>query len=198
MNKSSKRLISMMVALLFIVGAFIFYFDFISPAYQDMEALKGKLVSEQNLLAQESTMVKQVQKNINSYNNATQAQSLISQFLPSTQDISGAVTQIYGIAGINNMSIQSISISPASIIPPTVSNSSSSVNIKPFGSITFSFSVSGSYESIKSFIYDIETNMRIFDIKSLSISPAQSAQGSSAPKDLFTCNLSIQTYYQPE
>jgi Tfp pilus assembly protein PilO len=188
----------MMVALLFIVGAFIFYFDFISPAYQDMEALKGKLVSEQNLLAQESTMVKQVQKNINSYNNATQAQSLISQFLPSTQDISGAVTQIYGIAGINNMSIQSISISPTSIIPPTVSNSSSSVNIKSFGSITFSFSVSGSYESIKSFIYDIETNMRIFDIKSLSISPAQSAQGSSAPKDLFTCNLSIQTYYQPE
>jgi Tfp pilus assembly protein PilO len=188
----------MMVALLFIVGAFIFYFDFISPAYQDMEALKGKLVSEQNLLAQESTMVKQVQKNINSYNNATQAQSLISQFLPSTQDISGAVTQIYGIAGINNMSIQSISISPASIIPPTVSNSSSSVNIKSFGSITFSFSVSGSYESIKSFIYDIETNMRIFDIKSLSISPVQSAQGSSAPKDLFTCNLSIQTYYQPE
>ena len=130
-----------MVALLFVVGTFIFYFNFISPAYQSMEELKGKLNSEQNLLAQESVMIKQIQKTITSYNSETQVQNLINESFPPTQDLSGAIAQIYGIAGINSMPIQSLGISPSSIIPPTINNnSSSSINNKSFGSITFTFS----------------------------------------------------------
>ena len=197
MSKSSKRLFSMALALLLVVGAFIFYFNFVSPAYKDMETLKGTLASKQSILAQESTMIKQIQKTISSYKTASQAQGIISASLPSTTDLAGAITQIYGIAGATGMFVQSFGISQNSSVPRVVdSNSSSSVTLKPFGSLSFNISAVGSYESFKAFISDIETNIRIFDIQSVSISSVSSGQSGTAQKDSFIYNISVTTYYQ--
>ena len=52
----------MLVALAFLIAAFVFYFDFVVPAYGDMQALKGRELGEQNFFSQESNTITQVQK----------------------------------------------------------------------------------------------------------------------------------------
>ena len=42
--------------------------------------------------------------------------------------------------------------------------------IKPTGTVSFQISGSGSYESIKNFLMGLETNIRIFDVNSISLS----------------------------
>ena len=189
----------MLVALAFLIAAFIIYFDFVSPAYGDMQTLKGKEISEQDFLSQESATVQQVQKLIAAYQNESQAQGAVALSLPSKQDISGALTQIYGIAAVNNVSFQKVNISISSILPNAgnstiTTNTSSSPLIKSLGSISFAITASGSYEDFKNFLSEIETNVRLFDIKSLSVQPV--SQSGSGAKDFFNYDLTIMAYYQ--
>jgi len=200
MKQTTKKLVSMLVALAFLIAAFVFYFDFVSPAYSDMQTLKGKEVGEQDLLSQESKTIQQVQKLITSYQNESQAQNAVALSLPSGQDISGALTQIYGIAAANNISLQNMSISLSSVLP-NVGSSTITANtlspslMKPLGSVSFMMAASGSYEDFKAFLSEIETNVRIFDIKNLSVQPA-SQSGSNNTQDAFSYNLTITAYYQ--
>lgn len=189
----------MLIALAFLVAAFILYFDFVSPAYNDMQALKGKKSSEQDLVSQESKTVQQIQKLIAAYQNENQVQDAIALSLPSRQDISGALTQIYGIAAVNNISFQSVNVSVSSVVSNAGSstiatNASSSLLIKPLGSISFAVAAIGSYEDFKNFLSEIETNVRIFDVKSLSVQPV--SQSGSGIRDAFNYNLTIVAYYQ--
>ena len=190
----------MLVALAFLVAAFVFYFDFVSPAYNDMQVLKGKESSEQNFLSQESKTVQQVQKLIASYQNESQAQNAVALSLPSGPDISGALTQIYGIAAVNNINIQNMSISVSSVLPnagnPKIATNASSPLIKPMSSISFVASAGGSYEDFKNFLSEVETNARIFDVKNLSVQPAP--QNGTGNKDIFNYNLTITAYYQAQ
>ena len=198
MKQSTKKLISMVTALVFLIAAFVFYFDLIVPAYGDMQMLKGKELSEQDFFSQESNTIQQVQKLIAAYESQSQAQSMVALSIPSGQDISGALNQIYGIAALNNISVQNMSISLSSVLPKSgssVTNASSPL-VKPMGSVSFAVAAGGSYEDFKNFLSEIETNVRIFDVKNLSVQPV--LQSGSTIKDAFNYNLTIMAYYQTQ
>jgi Tfp pilus assembly protein PilO len=198
MKQSTKKLISMLVALAFLIAAFVFYFDFVSPAYSDIQALKGKELSEQNFFSQESNTITQVQKLIATYKNESQEQATVELALPSGQNVSGALAQIYGIVAANNINLQNVTISVSSVVPNAGSAAvgASSPLLKPVGSISFVVAISGSYEDFKNFLSEIETNVRIFDVKNLSIQP--SSQVGSLTKDIFSYNMTITAYYQTQ
>ena len=190
----------MLVSLAFLIAAFVFYFDFALPAYGDLQTLKGKELSEQNFLSQESNTVQKVQKLIAGYQNQSQAQNEVALSLPLKQDISGALTQIYGIAAVNSINVQGVNITLNSVLP-SVGNStaittdtSSSQFINPIKSISFVITGSGSYEGLKNLISEIETNARLFDVRGVSIQSV--AQNGSNTKDIFNFTLTIMAYYQ--
>ena len=199
MNNNTKKLIGMLVSLAFLIAAFVFYFDFALPAYGDMQTLKGKEASEQNFLSQESNTVQKVQKLIAGYQNQSQAQNAVALSLPLKQDISGALTQIYGIAAVNSVNVQGINITLNSVLPSVgnstaITDASSSQFINPIKSISFVITGSGSYEGFKGLISEIETNARLFDIRGASIQSI--AQNGSNTKDIFSFTLTIAAYYQ--
>ena len=195
MKQSTKKLISMLVALAFLIAAFVFYFDFVVPAYGDMQALKGRELGEQNFFSQESNTITQVQKLIATYKNESQEQTAVEMSLPPEQDVSGALAQIYGIAAVNNINLSNVSIAVSSVVTNSGAITSvPSLLLKPVGSVSFAVSVSGSYEDFKNFLSEIETNVRIFDVKNLSIQP--SSQAGSLTKDIFNYNMTITAYYQ--
>jgi len=200
MKQSTRKLISMLASLFFVIAAFVFYFNFVSPAYGGMQALKGKELSEQNFFAQESNTISQVQKSIAAYQNESQTQNAVSLSLPSKQDISGALTQIYGIAAVNNINIQNMSISVSSVVSNSAGSGATatvlSPLIKPVGSISFVLTAVGSYGDFKNFLSEIETNARIFDIKNLSVQPM--LQGGSGVNSVFSYNLTVAAYYQTQ
>jgi Tfp pilus assembly protein PilO len=205
MKQSSKRLISVFLAMVFIVAAFVLFFDLVQPTYSDMKALRSKQLGEENYLENQAALVKQVQTILNTYQNEAQGAQNVGLAMPSGEDIAGALAEIQGIAANNGITIASIAVSPPAIqVRAAVGGAiaSSSVQLmRPLGSFTFKLAASGSYESFKNFLSEIETNIRIFDVKTVSFQPAAAAStgAKAAPsQDAFNYTITVATYYQTQ
>lgn len=199
MRQSSKRFISMVLALGFLVGAFIVLFELIQPTYANLTTLKGQEVSSEQYLTNEQAIVAQVKKQISQSESDQSAATGLTLAMPSGPDISGAVAQIYGIAENSGIAITTMDISPPHAELGGAMASSSI--LRPMGIVQFQVVGSGSYEALKSFLSGVETNIRIFDVTGLSITPAAAAAVNAngkkaATTDMFTYNMTIVTYYQ--
>src|SRR5438445_71897 len=98
MKQTSKRMVSIGLALLFVVIALLVFFNLIQPEYATLQDLKGKVVGEEDLLALETKAVEQVQKLVNDFKNKTQDNASVALAMPSNADLAGALAQIYGLA----------------------------------------------------------------------------------------------------
>jgi Tfp pilus assembly protein PilO len=206
MRQSSKRLFSMLLSLIFLVAALIVLFDLIQPTYGDLQTLKGQQLSDENILASEQNIVSQAKNLIGQYQSESQAQSSLALAMPSGPNVASALAQIYGIAQANGITIQNIGISaPLARLQNTPSQGSSSSTaqvIKPVGTFSFQLTASGSYESLKNFLSEIETNIRVFDLTAFSIhsaaAAAPSGKGAPVSLDAFSYTFTFQTYYQAQ
>ena len=202
MKSSTKRFTGALLALAFFVGAFIVFFELVQPSYGDLMVLKGKFAGEQVLLQNESSTIAQVGKVITAYGTQSAAQAAISAALPVGQDISGAAAQIYGLADANHITIQNTSISvsapqSAAIRQAATANTSGvNLTLRPTGTIAFAISAAGRYEDFVNFVSGFETNMRIFDVRQVSIQPLPPIAGKPANQDSFTYLITVAAYYQ--
>lgn len=199
MKQSSKRLWSILLSFLFILVSFICFFDLVQPEYQNTEASRSQQLGEQNLLISQTALVQTVQTTLNTYQNETQNTSNIGLAMPSGEDVAGALTQIEGIAENNGIVMTSIAVSPPQVQVKT--GATSTTTMKPLGSFTLTVTASGSYESFKNFLSELETNIRIFDVKNISLRPSAAAAvaGKAAPSpDMFTYAITVATYYQTQ
>src|SRR5579864_2890347 len=149
-SNATKRFVSAILALIFLVAAFVLLFDAIQPAYGNLMTLKGQLAAQENLLQSESSTIDKVQSIASAYAGQTDAAQAIDAALPDRQDIAGAVAQLYGLAQTNSVSMQNLSITvsapPAALLNRT-SSSAANIMIHPTGTIAFSITASGNYES---------------------------------------------------
>ncbi|MEK7192734.1 MAG: hypothetical protein AAB682_01220, partial [Patescibacteria group bacterium] len=58
---------------------------------------------------------------------------------------------------------------------------------KDYGTVTFGFSVQGSYSTLKTFLADLERSLRLVDLTSLSFN--------SGEKDLYEYTIELTTYW---
>ncbi len=190
----------MLLALVFLVAAFIGFFDFIQPAYGNIGNLRGEASAEQQLLTTLTATVQQAQALLSSYGSQSSSTAGIGMVLPAGTDVAGALAQVNGIATADNLTITSIAVStPVLQTQPATSVSSTLATAKPAGEFSLKIAATGSYESFKSFLSDIETNIRLFDVESVSLQPVAAAAASgkrSVSVDYFTYNIVAQTYYQ--
>jgi len=203
MKQSSKRFTSMIITVACLVAALIVFFDLLEPAYGDLEAEKGKQVSDAQFLASEQQIVTQAKNLLTQYQNETSAQANLALAMPSGPDVAGALAQIYGIASANGLSIGGINVTaptiqlqaPQSTTPGAPLTAAQLV--KPVGTLTFQIIATGSYESMKAFLQAIESNLRIFDTTNFALQPTPSTGAKGVfNADMFTYNVTITTYYQ--
>jgi Tfp pilus assembly protein PilO len=203
MKQSSKRLFSILIALVFVVVALLALFDFIEPAYGEFEMMKGQLVSDQAFLSQEQGIVTQAQNLLSAYENDTSAENSLALAMPSGPDTSGALAQVYGLATANNLVVQNITVSPPSVQSQAYNSGSTpsapltlAQVVKPIGSVALQFSAVGSYENLQNFLVGLEDNIRIFDVTSFSLQPGTAGVKGLSGADEFTSNITATTYYQ--
>lgn len=211
MKQESKRFSSIILAALLIVGALIVYFEFIVPAYTNLETVKGQEESEKTLYANETQIVGQVKGLLSTYQNDASSSQLVAMALPVGPDVSGALAQIYGIAANTGASVQGTAVSiqaiqsPAGVAPidetsGTIADAAAAGSvIKPTGTVSIQITGSGSYEALNAFLQGLETNIRIFDVTALTIQPAATqvlAKGQTANPDMFNYTITVVTYYQ--
>ena len=200
MKQSSKRIVSVFLALAFIVAAFVIFFDLVQPAYSDAKTLQSQQLGEEGYLQSQTVLAKQVQATLNTYQNEAQGAANVGLAMPSGEDVAGALAQIQGIAANNNILVSSISVTPPAL-QAQVAVPAGNMLMKPLGSFMFKLAASGSYESFKNFLSELETNVRIFDVKAVSLQPAGGAAGGARPvfsSDAFSYTITVATYYQTQ
>jgi Tfp pilus assembly protein PilO len=212
MKQETKRLSSIIIAALIVVAALVVYFEFIVPAYANLETVKGQEESETTLYANETQIVSQVKSLLSTYQSDASSSQLVAMALPVGPDVSGALAQIYGIAANTGVTVQGtgISVQAVQAVTPQAVTVADATNsqiataaatgsiIKPTGAVSFHVTGSGSYESFKKFLQGLETNIRIFDVTAISLQPAGTAatKTQTANADMFTYTITVVTYYQ--
>ncbi len=216
MKQDSKRLTSILIAALLLAGALVVYFSFIVPAYGNLETLKGQMQSESTLYANENQIVTKANNLLASYQNNSSSVAEVSLALPIGPNIADALAQIYGIASSAGFTVQSAAVATQAVTPAQQQSSaaaqgggqvanaaSTGAVVMPTGAVTFQLSGMGTYESFKSFLQGLETNIRVFDVTGISLQPLSSGNpvstGKGAPAasaDNFNFTITAVTYYQ--
>ena len=199
-----------MVGLVLFAASLMLYLMFIQPAYQNVQGVKARFLSEEAFLRGEADVIEQVKKLISSYQGEDQIRAAVSEALPVKEDVAGTITQVSGLAEQSALNIISIGVS--GVAPQTKKTSSGGVSgapapkasfrnsiQKPIGSVSFEMKLSGGYENLKNFISYLETNLLIFDVESISVkSLPASSNAKVATDDLFEFEVLATTYYQSQ
>ncbi len=176
-------------ALAMIVGAFVVYFELTQPAYRDLEMAQGKRQGREKFLAEQKPAVDKVQALIAEYTGegAGDLKQALSESLPLGPNPSAPLVQLEGLVRASGLSIQTLTPQPnrASAVP------SVGGLVKPVGTLTFKVSFVGSYEQMKDFFSKMESNVLLFEVRSLNIQPSGKAGFNS-----FNGNVEIVSYYQ--
>lgn len=191
MKPSTKRLLSLVVALLMVFAALVVYFNYTTTEYGVADQIRSDVAARQNLIGSQKDAINQVNKLIQDYTGTAQLREVVSLALPTAMDQSGVFYQVSSMATINKLFVQSFTISA-----PTTQNANSGASstaiIRPISSITFQFRVIGAYADFKNFLSNLETNIRVFDVRSISINPLTVKQ----TQDFFGFDVTVVTYYQ--
>ena len=179
MKQTTKRFLSLLISFVLFVASLIVYFNLIVPAGNEEQSIKAKAISRENFVKSQQAAISQVQKSI----------------LPLSPDLAGAFSQLSGLAQVNRLLIQNVTVNtPVNQSVQGNSNASGAVSqplAKPFGSVDFQMKVVGSYGDFKSFLKNLETNIRIFDVKKIILeSPGKPNQ------EIYNYDLTVGTYYQ--
>lgn len=190
MRSSSKRFVSIVLALAMLVAAVFVYSTFIRSAYSDVETLRAQANSKTTTFTQQQSSVKQIQNLLSQYQDVLKVEDTISSMLPLSPDIGSDINQITGLAQINNLTLDILSTEEMAIKPskqPTLA--------KGIGTLKFNFHLTGGYENFKNFIQELETNITLIDLVNLKVEPF--SKGKSAG-NIFSYTITANAYYQTQ
>lgn len=110
MKASSKRILSILTAVLMIIASLFVYSSLIRPVYSEIKNLRSEAASRLDLINKNKVSITQVQKLLNEYQNIAQVQEVISSILPLEQNVPQAINQIVGLAELNKLSIELVAV----------------------------------------------------------------------------------------
>lgn len=186
MKASGKRILSILTSILMLIAALFVYAYFVKPVYSQINKLRTDVASRLSFIDKHENYIQEVKRILNEYQDVTAVIETTSLILPMDRDIASGLNQIYGLALLNKLKIESLDVQDLAIKP------SSKLNfVKGIGTLKFNFRLSGSYENFKAFLQAMETNITLMDLMDFRI---DSVFDSSSEDFYYTINLN--TYYQ--
>ncbi len=195
MKTSSKRILSILFSAVFLMATLVVYGNLIQPEIQAASSKQSLVASKQNLYDSQKAVVSQVTKLIGQFQNAAQLQQTVSLAMPIGEGVTQALNQWQGIAGANQVTLQSLNIKP-----PTLAIGKRDPFLKRLGSFEEDATVTGTYSAIKTFLSSLETNTRITNITSFDMKPfiTSSAGNALSGGDLYSLQISAVAFYQEQ
>ena len=186
MRPSSKRALSLLASIIFFIGTLVLYVKFIQPAYKDINLLRGQLEAKRQQYNDYKSVIDRLRPIFDSFQSATQLQEIFSSVLPTNPMVPQAVAQINGLANASLMGINSININELAAA------SQKTVLLKGEGIVDLNLTATtNSYDGIKQFLENAQSNIRIFDVKRINI-------GKKENTNVFNITLDVYAYYQIE
>jgi type IV pilus assembly protein PilO len=114
------------------------------------------------------------------YRRGREDLSAFYAMIPPRSDLTGLIEELFNMAHNAGLEIDRIGYAPQKL------------QERPLMGYTLMFSVSGSYEQLKSFVYDIETSPRLITLDEIALSGAGEGDRS------VSLNLRFTTYFQAD
>jgi Tfp pilus assembly protein PilO len=129
--------------------------------------------------------VNRAQKLFEEYGGISNLQDTLSKALPVEEDVPSIINQLQGIANARGVVIDSLDLN---LLP--VSSKEQSDALRAVGKVEIDMTVLGKYDGIKQYLDGLETNVRIMDVKDLTI------DGGAGDTDILKYEIVITAYYQ--
>lgn len=192
MKNISKRFISVLLSFAFIAVALAIYVNFIKPVYADIKKDQAELAALTQKNKNSKEVFDKLKVVLNELKQSSDLQNRVSMTLPLEPNASDSLNQITAVALANGLTVSSIDISDAPIVPtPGVKTGTVSL-VKSMGVLRNTVRVSGSYAQVRAFLQGVESSVRLSSIKSLKIGKVSTPTN----QDVFSVNVEIETYYQ--
>ena len=194
------RTIFPIIFIVIAIGAFIV---FGSPLNSQVKKLKADIQEYQKALSNSSELEKTRDDLLAVYNKITnEEKDRLNAFLPNNANNIELVLEIQQIARDHDMPLSDIKFDPIGInesssLPKNSEQNSTLANpalILPYGIFNLEFAVEGDYETFKAFLKDLEDNLRLINVKSITFSSPAGNQA-EASGDFYKFNMKIETYW---
>lgn len=170
--------------ILILVSIGLFY-TFVSPHYDKVKILRNQSTQYKNILANVSDLAKKRDDLEAKYNNTPEQEiARLEKILPGNVDTVNLAMTFDSIAARYGISIKSIrAVDKKDDLGTAIVQS----NNAPYDAVTVSFSFISTYPNFRKFMADIETSLRIIDMKSVAFQATESG--------LYEFQVSVDTYW---
>ncbi|OGI61107.1 hypothetical protein A2814_02105 [Candidatus Nomurabacteria bacterium RIFCSPHIGHO2_01_FULL_38_19] len=196
-------MIRLIIPIILIGLAITGFFAFTSPLYKDISALKGEVSAYNDALSNSKALENERDKLTAKY-NAISVEDLakLQKLLPDNIDNIRLILEIEKIALPYGMVLKDVKYNASEkdtpkevTAPPGTIQGGRTVSTlqKDYGVWDLGFSVSGTYNNFLNFTKDLENNLRIVDISSVSFSSDTDVR--TNPSGVYKYDFNIKTYW---
>lgn len=174
----------------------------LNPFYKDVSVLKSDIKIYNTALSNSTNLQRVEDSLIKSYNEIKESdKDRLNKFLPSSVNNIQFILEIERIAGLHGMPIKNIKFEPIQkdnvSTDPNMIVSDSPEDNRPYGVFPVEFTTEGSYDKFIPFLKDLESNLRLIDVKSISFSVPDTSNKTAVNIDpnIYTYSLKVETYW---
>jgi len=187
----------------FLIITVVLFFVVIDPFYTEVKQLRTDVDVYNKALNNSNELQKTRDSLIAVYKSIKQEdKDRLNHFLPSTISNIELILEIEKIANLHGMPIGDIKFESKNLEDSnsvsdnnTVTVSSSGGN-SSYGIFPMEFIIEGKYETFLSFLKDLEHNLRLVDIKSISFSvPTQLSSAQADDLNIYKYTIKVDTYW---
>lgn len=191
------------IASLIISG--ILLFTIAKPLYQEVSVIKTQIKGYEVALENFNNLIKKRDALIESYRNISdEDKNRVEKFLPKVTSNLRFILEIEKIANNYKLPLTDIKFTEPSpqdssaTVKTSVSNPTSTIeDSKPYAIFPVEFTLESKYDTFAEFLYEIEHNLRLVDINSISFEASSAVDEKTGLKNdinVFKFKIKIETY----
>ncbi|MBI4193164.1 MAG: type 4a pilus biogenesis protein PilO [Candidatus Colwellbacteria bacterium] len=184
MKSSAKRALSVVGVVLLFGASVLVFTSLIRPEFDLIQQARSRREAGGEVLERARTVGRVIGNLRTAYESMTEFQQGVSNSLPVREDAPTLLNHVQGLAGLNKLVLNSVSFQPREL------ELSQDDVVWPTRTIRVTIQTEGRYENLKEFLRDLETNVRLTDVRSLRLRSMQSRP------DMFTLDIAVDAYYQ--
>ncbi len=195
----------LIIPISFLIIIIALFFIVIRPFYKDIQQIKKDVLVYSTALNNSTELKETRDVLIEKYKNIkTEDRERLTHLLPSSIGNIELILEIEKIANLKGMPIKDIGFDTKKLVPEKDKENDTSIVAEdntldslPYGIFPINFVVEGRYNVFVDFLKELEQNLRLVDIKSItfSVPSAVATPGNNIDSSIFSYKLNIETYW---
>lgn len=187
---------------LFILASIVIFALFTNPTYKKVTALRSDITTYSKALNNSNDLQKKEYSLISKYNEIKQLdKERLNNFLPDTVNNIQFILEVERIASLHGMPIKDIKFDPikkdSTPTDPNMIVAETEIDSRPYGVFPIEFTTEGKYDTFIPFLKDLEYNLRLIDVKSVSftVPDADPKNSQGVDPNVYSYKVKVETYW---